>query len=64
MLVRNWSVRAEYLYVGLDSRGAASLNTTLINSDHAGTGNLSSVAVLTSARFNENIARGAVNYHF
>jgi hypothetical protein len=27
-------------------------------------GNLSSVNVLTSARFNENIARGAVNYHF
>ena len=64
MLARNWSVRGEYLYVGLDSRGAASLNTNLINVDHVFGGSLSSVNVLTSARFNENIARGAVNYHF
>jgi outer membrane immunogenic protein len=64
MLARNWSVRAEYLYVGLDNHGAATANSALINRDVVNGGNLSSVAVLTSARFNENIARGAVNYHF
>jgi outer membrane immunogenic protein len=61
MIAQNWSVRAEYLYVGL---GTASVNSTLVNVDHANGGNLSSVAVITSARFNENIARGALNYHF
>jgi outer membrane immunogenic protein len=64
MLFRNWSVRAEYLYVGLDNRGAETANSALINRDVVNGGNLSSVTVLTSARFNENIARGAVNYHF
>jgi outer membrane immunogenic protein len=61
MIAQNWSVRGEYLYVGL---GTASVNSTLINVDHVNGGNLSSVAVVTSARFNENIARGALNYHF
>jgi outer membrane immunogenic protein len=61
MIAQNWSVRGEYLYVGL---GTASVNSTLINVDHINGGNLSSTAVITSARFNENIARGALNYHF
>jgi hypothetical protein len=61
MIAQNWSVRGEYLYVGL---GTASVNSTLVNVDHINTGNLSSTAVVTSARFNENIARGALNYHF
>jgi outer membrane immunogenic protein len=61
MIAQNWSVRGEYLYVGL---GTATVNSTLINVDHINGGNLSSTAVVTSARFNENIARGALNYHF
>jgi outer membrane immunogenic protein len=61
MIAQNWSVRGEYLYVGL---GTATVNSTLISVDHINGGNLSSVAVVTSARFNENIARGALNYHF
>jgi outer membrane immunogenic protein len=58
MVVPNWSVKAEYLYVGL---GNPTVNSSLVNS---GTGNLSSVNVVTSARFNDNIVRGGVNYHF
>jgi outer membrane immunogenic protein len=61
MIAQNWSVRGEYLYVGL---GTANVNSTLVNVDHINGGNLSSTAVVTSARFNENIARGALNYHF
>jgi outer membrane immunogenic protein len=61
MIAQNWSVRGEYLYIGL---GTASVNSTLVNVDHINGGNLSTTAVVTSARFNENIARGALNYHF
>ena len=61
MLVRNWSVRAEYLYVGLYNE---SVTSNLINTDHVNGGSLSSVAVVTTARFKENIARAAINYHF
>ena len=60
-LGRNWSVKAEYLYVGL---GTANFNLSLVNVDHINGGNLSSTAVVTSARFNENIVRGGLNYHF
>ncbi len=61
MLARNWSVRAEYLYVGLNTQNVTS---NLVNTDHVFGGSLSSVAVVTSARFTDSIARGAVNYHF
>jgi outer membrane immunogenic protein len=61
MIAQNWSVRGEYLYVGL---GTANVNSTLVNTDHINGGSLSTTAVVTSARFNENIARGALNYHF
>jgi outer membrane immunogenic protein len=61
MVVRNWSVKAEYLYVGL---GTPTVNSSLVNPDHVNGGNLSSVNVVTSARFNDNIVRGGVNYHF
>jgi len=64
MLAKEWSVRGEYLYVGLDNNGRASANPSLINTDRILGGNLSSVNVLTSTRFNENIARAALNYHF
>jgi opacity protein-like surface antigen len=61
MVVPNWSVKAEYLYVGL---GNPTVNSSLVNVSHFGGGNLSSVNVVTSARFNDNIVRGGVNYHF
>jgi outer membrane immunogenic protein len=61
MVVPNWSVKAEYLYVGL---GTPTVNSSLVNADHVNGGNLSSVNVVTSARFNDNIVRGGVNYHF
>jgi outer membrane immunogenic protein len=61
MVVPNWSVKAEYLYVGL---GTPTVNSSLVNVSHFGNGNLSSVNVVTSARFNDNIVRGGVNYHF
>jgi outer membrane immunogenic protein len=62
MVIPNWSVRAEYLYMGL-GLSTASVNSTLINPSTNG-GNLSSATVVTSARFNDNIVRGGVNYHF
>jgi outer membrane immunogenic protein len=61
LIIPNWSVKAEYLYVGL---GRASVNSTLVNPDRLNGGFLSSVNVVTSARFNDNILRGGVNYHF
>jgi outer membrane immunogenic protein len=63
MVIPNWSVKAEYLYVGL---GTPTVNSTLVNPSHAvpSNGNLSAASVVTSARFNDNIVRGGVNYHF
>jgi opacity protein-like surface antigen len=61
MVVPNWSVKAEYLYVGL---GTPTVNSILVNPSHFGNGNLSAATVVTSARFNDNIVRGGVNYHF
>jgi outer membrane immunogenic protein len=61
MVVPNWSVKAEYLYVGL---GTPTVNSSLVNVSHFGNGNLSAATVVTSARFNDNIVRGGVNYHF
>ena len=63
MVVPNWSVRAEYLYIGLD-KNTQTVNSTLVNSSHAGNGSLSAATVITSARFDENVVRGGVNYHF
>ena len=61
LVVPNWSVKAEYLYVGL---GTPTVNSSLVNPDHVNGGLFSSVNVVTSARFNDNILRGGVNYHF
>jgi outer membrane immunogenic protein len=61
LIAQNWSVKAEYLYVGL---GTANVNLSLVNVDHVNGGSLSTTAVATSARFNENIVRGGLNYHF
>jgi outer membrane immunogenic protein len=64
LIIPNWSVKAEYLYVGLDTAGTATVNSTLANPDRVNGGFLSSVNVITSARFSDNILRGGVNYHF
>jgi outer membrane immunogenic protein len=61
MVIPHWSVRAEYLYLSL---GLPTVNSVLTNPSHFGNGNLSSATVITSARFDDNIVRGAVNYHF
>jgi len=63
MVMPHWSVRAEYLYVGLD-KNTQTVNSTLVNSSHAGNGSLSAATVITSARFDENVVRGGVNYRF
>jgi outer membrane immunogenic protein len=64
MFARSWSLRAEYLYVGLDTRDTTGANSSLANVDRINGGFLSSMTVLTTAHFSESIARGAVNYHF
>jgi hypothetical protein len=62
-------VRAEYLYVGLD-KNTQTVNSTLVNSSHTlpggggNNGSLSAATVVTSARFDENVFRGGVNYRF
>jgi outer membrane immunogenic protein len=63
MVMPHWSVRAEYLYIGLD-KNTQTVNSTLVNSSHAGNGSLSAATVITSARFDENVFRGGVNYRF
>jgi outer membrane immunogenic protein len=63
MVMPHWSVRAEYLYVGLD-KNTQTVNSTLLNSSHFGNGSLSAATVVTSARFDENIVRAGVNYRF
>jgi outer membrane immunogenic protein len=59
LITQNWSVKAEYLYVGL---GTSSVNFNLIN-PLAGL-NFSSATVVASTRFSENVARAGLNYHF
>jgi outer membrane immunogenic protein len=59
LITQNWSVKAEYLYVGL---GTATVNFNLIN-PLAGL-NFSSATVVSSTHFSENIARAGLNYHF
>jgi outer membrane immunogenic protein len=65
MVMQHWSVRAEYLYVGL-GMASPTVNSTLVNPSHAvpSNGNLSSATVVTSARFDDNIVRAGVNYRF
>jgi outer membrane immunogenic protein len=59
LITQNWSVKAEYLYVGL---GTSTINFQLIN-PLAGL-NFSSATVVSSTRFSENLARAGLNYHF
>ncbi len=58
----NWSVRAEYLYYDL---GAVSLAGALPGTTPAGApSNAYTLASQASARFNGNVVRGGLNYHF
>ena len=59
LITQNWSVKAEYLYVGL---GTSTVNFNLIN-PLAGL-NFSSATVVSSTHFSENVARAGLNYHF
>jgi len=61
LISQNWSVKAEYLYVALGT-GPDNISFTLIN-PLAGL-NFSSAAVVSTTRFNENVARAGLNYHF
>jgi outer membrane immunogenic protein len=60
MVFEHWSVKAEYLYVGLGRATATPLS--LVDRDTLGT--FSSATAITAANFNENIVRGGINYHF
>ncbi len=58
----NWSVRAEYLYYDL---GAVSVAGALSGVTPAGApSNAYTLASQTSTRFNGNVVRGGLNYHF
>jgi len=59
LLTQNWSVKAEYLYVGL---GTSTVNFNLIN-PLLGL-NFSSATVVSATHFSENVARAGLNYHF
>jgi outer membrane immunogenic protein len=59
LITQNWSVKAEYLYVGL---GTSSVNFNLISPLNQQ--NFSSATVVSSTRFSENVARAGLNYHF
>jgi outer membrane immunogenic protein len=59
MLPKNWSIKAEYLYV---SFGSVQVATLVSNPSFGGTG--ASNTVTTSANLNAHIARVGVNYHF
>ncbi|HEY4142581.1 MAG TPA: outer membrane beta-barrel protein, partial [Pseudolabrys sp.] len=55
MIARDWSLKAEYLYYDLGSVSYTSTMSTFL---------VGTPAIQTSARFNGNIARAGVNYHF
>jgi len=59
MLPRNWSIKAEYLYVNF---GSVQVATRVTNPTFGGVG--ASNTVTTSANLSAQIARVGVNYHF
>ncbi|MGP0105472.1 TonB-dependent receptor domain-containing protein, partial [Rhodoblastus sp.] len=62
MFQPNWSVRAEYLYYDL---GAVSVAGALPGTTPAGApSNAYTLASQASTRFNGNVVRGGLNYHF
>jgi outer membrane immunogenic protein len=63
MLSSNWSAKLEYLYYDL---GSATYATGSIANDPTGlpASGVAAVATSTKVRFNDNIVRVGVNYHF
>lgn len=61
MVVPNWSVKAEYLYYDL---GSVQASTVVSGLDPAGTATGFAYTTTASTRFNGNIVRAGVNYHF
>jgi outer membrane immunogenic protein len=61
MLLPNWSLKVEYLYYDLSSVSFAL--SPLVITNFAGTP-LSTAFPQSSARFNGNIVRAGLNYHF
>jgi outer membrane immunogenic protein len=61
MVVPNWSVKAEYLYYDL---GSVQASTVLAAPLPAGGANGFAYTTTASTRFNGNIVRAGVNYHF
>lgn len=59
-LTRNWSVKAEYLYLNFGSVNAAGLVVEPVGAPPPGYGN----AISTSADLSAHIARAGVNYRF
>jgi outer membrane immunogenic protein len=61
MFLPNWSAKVEYLYYDL---GSVSLNG-FVTGSNTYTGSMGyAYATVTSARYNGNIVRGGLNYHF
>lgn len=61
MFAPNWSAKVEYLYYDL---GSITTNTSLVAGFSTGGTLTWAYAANASARFNGNIARAGVNYHF
>jgi outer membrane immunogenic protein len=62
MFLPNWSLKVEYLYYDLGSVSFA--QTPLVDFDVVTNTALSSAIVRSSTRFNGNIVRAGINYHF
>jgi outer membrane immunogenic protein len=67
MLLPNWSVKAEYLYYDLGTVQASTVvsgatNTLAAATPYSPTGY--AYVANTNTRFNGNIVRAGVNYHF
>lgn len=63
MAMPNWSIKAEYLYYDLGNASATAVNTLYPS---AGRGLITEIQNVSnfSTRFNGNIVRAGVNYHF
>lgn len=64
MFAANWSAKVEYLYYDLGSMRFNSGVFTATDTSNGGLGLLLANAVQAQARFNGNIVRAGVNYHF
>ena len=64
MFATNWSAKAEYLYYDLGSARFNAGVSTATDTSVGGAGVLWANAVQAQARFNGNIVRAGLNYHF